>query len=95
MVVTRDSVCKYLHGKNWSSLTGLVGDVERRFGDKITVVDFDGWTVVLCGSDNKAFAVRLNSQEPKGSQLTVWVTASKRKNMTTRSFFDNKVEIYG
>jgi hypothetical protein len=73
-------VIKQLNRKNWSSLTGVVGHVERTFSD-VVVHDFNGWCAVIKIGTGK-YVFMLNSQNEKGNQVLVRGTKSRKKVLT-------------
>lgn len=85
--VTMQTIIKQINKKNWSSLTGLVGHVERTFSD-VVVQDFNGWCCVVKVGTAR-YVMMLNSQNEKGNQVLVRATKSRKRNLTC-----NDVDIF-
>lgn len=71
-------ILQYIAKKSWSSLTGLVGECERKFGSRFDVVEFNGWCVVA-NVDSAVVALTLDSGEVKGCQVNAYVYEGKKK----------------
>lgn len=73
-----EQILTYIEKKNWSSLTGLSGDCERKFQQRFKVVDFNGWCLVA-NVDNVTVAMLMDSGAVKGEQVSMYVYNGKKK----------------
>lgn len=73
-----DQILHYIANKNWSSLTGLAGDCERKFQSRFSVLDFNGWCLVA-KVDKQTVAMLMDSGAAKGEQVSMYVYNGTKK----------------